>query len=372
MPNINDYLVWRGDIPINNEFPFNEVDSMILARFSYLRFDKIKMGTQETIESISNKMKNLKNEEFLFNGDKELITNLGKSDRFKNMNVTDYVKNDNKKNEEQFGAITVHLSEDELYITFIGTDATIVGWKEDFNMAFMEHVPCQITGRAYLENIAKKYSKANIRIGGHSKGGNVAIYSAITVDKAIQDRITKVDNFDGPGFSKEIIAKYQNLGIIKRIETFIPQDSIIGRLLNHKEKITVVLSKEKGIYQHDIYSWQVLDREIIKERRNTNNSENVNKIISNWLETTSNEQRQIFTDSIFELIYSAEVDTFKEITFSKSIPKMMQKYKTISSEDKKTITDMLKIFIISYFNVIKESHLGKIENLIESYKKSLK
>ena len=369
MPNINDYLIWRGDIPIGKEFPFNEVDSMILARFSYLRFDTIKMEGKETIESISNKMEILKNEEFLYNGDKELITYLGRSTRFKDMVITDYVKNQDHKAEEQFGAITIHISEDELYVSFIGTDATIIGWKEDFNMAFMEHVPCQIAGRAYLENVAKKYPEKKIRIGGHSKGGNVAIYSAITVENTIQDRIIKVDNFDGPGFSKEIITKYQNSNILKKIETFIPQDSIIGRLLNHKEKITVVLSVEKGIYQHDIYSWQVLDREIIKEEKNTDNSENVNKTITNWLEITSNEQRKIFIDSLFEIIYSTEANTFGEITFSKSIPKMLQKYKTISPEERKSITNMLKVFAVSYFNVIKDSQINKFENIKELYKR---
>ena len=91
--NINEYLVWRGDIPINKDYPFNEVDSMVLARFSYLIFSKIEMNKKETIGSISNKMKDFKNEEFLYNGDKELITNLGKSSRFNDLIVTDYIEN---------------------------------------------------------------------------------------------------------------------------------------------------------------------------------------------------------------------------------------------------------------------------------------
>ena len=118
MANINDYLLWRGDIPIDNKYKFNEIDSMILARFSYLRFDKIELNDEETIESISNKMKDLDNDEFLYNGDKELITYLGKSERFKNMRITDYIKNADKETEKQFGAITIHVSEDELYVSY--------------------------------------------------------------------------------------------------------------------------------------------------------------------------------------------------------------------------------------------------------------
>ena len=189
MANINDYLLWRGDISLSSEHNFNEVDSVILARFSYLRFDKIKMSEVETIESISEKMKNLDNEEFRYNGDKELITYLGKSKRFKDMKVTDYVENNERSLEQQFEAVTIHISDEEMYISYIGTDSSIYGWKEDFNISFMDSVPCQIEGKKYINLIANKYPKKRIRIGGHSKGGNVAIYSAISAKKAIQDRI---------------------------------------------------------------------------------------------------------------------------------------------------------------------------------------
>ena len=169
MANINDYLLWRGDIEIDRKFDFNEIDSMILARMSYLLFDKIKMNSEEKIESVSKKMVNFKNEEFMYNGDKELVTYLGESIRFNNMYITDFIKKNDKEIEKQFGAITIHLSEEELYISYIGTDSTIWGWKEDFNMAFMDNVPCQIAGKEYLEKIANKYPNKKIRIGGHSK-----------------------------------------------------------------------------------------------------------------------------------------------------------------------------------------------------------
>lgn len=351
MSNINDYLLWRGDIPICSNAKFNEVDSMILARFSYLRFDKITMNSKETIGSISNKMKELKNEEFLYNGDKELITNLGKSERFKNMLVTDYVKVNDKEAEKQFGAVTIHISNKEMYISYIGTDNTIYGWKEDFNMSFMDDVPCQISGKEYAEKIASKYPNKKMRIGGHSKGGNVAIYSAITLPKETQNRIIKVYNYDGPGFSKEIINKYGSNKVIKKIETYIPQDSVIGRILNHKEKITISLSTEKGIYQHDIYSWQVLGSDMIKSEKNTRMSEDINKSITEWLETTTTEQRKIFIDSIFELFYSTDADTFGDMSksFSTNFPKVMKEYRNISTEDRKIMSEMIRVFVRMFF-----------------------
>lgn len=365
MANINDYLQWRGDIPISRDFEFNEIDSVILARFSYLLFDEINIMPKEKIASISERMKDIDNKKFLYNGDKELITYLGKSKRFKDMLVTDYVKVNDKKTEKQFSAITIHTSKNEIYISFIGTDMTIYGWKEDFNMAFMENVPCQALGKEYLENVSKKYFNKKIRIGGHSKGGNVAIYSAITAPEKIQKRIIKVYNYDGPGFNKDIIEQYENDKIMDKIETYIPQDSIIGRILNHKEKTTVVLSTEKGILQHDIFSWQVLKDNLIKLEKNTEASEVIDRTLTEWLETTTTEQRKMFIDLVFELFYSTDADTFIEISqnFYDNMPKMLKKYGEISSEDKKMITKMLRLMMSSYMNILKEKTSNRIDRL---------
>ena len=360
MSNINDYILWRGDIPINEQFKFNEVDSMILARFSYLRFDIIQMEKNETIETISMKMKNLSNDEFHYNGDKELITNLGQSKRFKDMIISDYIKTNDIETEKQFGAITIHISEKEMYISFIGTDSTINGWKEDFNMAFMDNVPCQLSGKNYVEEISKKYPNKYIRIGGHSKGGNVAVYSAITAKEEIKNRIIKVDNFDGPGFNKKFIDEYKNEKILDKIETYIPQDSIIGRILEHQEKTTVSLSVEKGILQHDIYSWQVLRDEMIKSEKNTKTSEN----ITDWLKTTTTEQRKIFIDSVFELFFSTDATTFGDIknSLTTSMVKIFKSYSKLNEEDRKVMTEMIKIFASSYLNVIKERGTVNLDN----------
>lgn len=374
MANINDYLLWRGDIEIDRKFDFNEIDSMILARMSYLLFDKIKMNSEEKIESVSKKMVNFKNEEFMYNGDKELVTYLGESIRFNNMYITDFIKKNDKEIEKQFGAITIHLSEEELYISYIGTDSTIWGWKEDFNMAFMDNVPCQIAGKEYLEKIANKYPNKKIRIGGHSKGGNVAIYSAITAPKEIQDKIIKIYNYDGPGFSKNIISKYGNDEIINKIETYIPQDSIIGRLLYHKEKITVVHSLEKGIWQHDIFSWQVLKDDLIKLEKNTETSENIDKTLTDWIEITTSEQRKILIDALFEIFYSTDVETFGEIpkNLSTTVPKILRKYNEISKEDKETMIAMIKIIAKSYINIVKEKEKLKWSNRKDEYVNKIK
>ena len=363
MSNINDYLIWRGDIPILKETPFNEIDSMILARFSYLIFDRINMEEKETIESISNNMDRFENDEFNYNGDKELITNLGKSIRFKDMLVTDYVKNNDKETEKQFSAITIHISDEEMYLSFLGTDKTILGWKEDFNLSFMKNIPAQIEGLKYVKRISEKYPNKKIRIGGHSKGGNVAVYSAIESSKEIQERIIGIYNYDGPGFDKKTVQDNKNKEIIKKVYTYIPQDSIIGRILEHEEEYEVVLSVEKGIYQHDIYSWQVLGNKMIKVDTVTEGSELINETIREWLENTTPKQRKIFFDGVFEIFYSTQANTFGEINIIKNIPTIIKTYRDISEEDRKVIIEMLKVFIKTYFINLKETEFSKYEFL---------
>lgn len=363
MENVIDYIKWRGDLPIGPEFPINEIDAMIFARLSYLRYEKIDFVDYETIGSVARRLKRLDDKVFLRAGDKDLVYVVGDSNRFKNIKLTDFVQNNNKEIEKQFGAITIHISKDEMFISYIGTDSTLNGWKEDFNMAFMSDVPCQIDGKNYLERIASKFPNKRIIVGGHSKGGNVAIYSSYTVSKSIQDRIEKVYNYDGPGFNEEFINKYCGLEIANRIETFLPQDSIIGRTLNHKEKITVCLSNEKGLQEHDVYSWEVTTDKIVKVEKNTEVSEDIKNTLNNWLTNTTPEQRKIFVDALFELLYSTEKNTLKDISrnLGFSMTKIFKKYREIEVEDKEMLTEMAKLFATSYWNVVKEKEMDKFD-----------
>lgn len=211
--------------------------------------------------------------------------------------------------------------------------------------------------------IAEKYNIARIRIGGHSKGGNVAIFSAISANEKLQKRIIKVYNYDGPGFNKDIIDKYGNKSILNKLETYLPQDSIVGRILDHKEKTTVVLSLEKGIYQHDIFSWQVFQTDLVRLEKNTQISEDIKGALDSWLTTTTSMQRKIFIDSVFELFYSTDANTFGDMTTTlmANIIKILKKYKEISKEDKKAIGEMIAIFVKAYFLIIKEREKEKFK-----------
>lgn len=352
MTNINDYLIWRGDIELTKDI-FNEIDSLILARFSYLPFDKIKLEEKETIKSISKKMNTLKKDVFKIDKDKDLISLIGKSNRFKNMIVSDYINKDDVKNEKQFSAICIHLNDKEVYVSFLGTDGSIYGWKEDFKMSFMDDVACQIEGKKYIQKISDKYKNKMLIIGGHSKGGNIAVYSYFKSSNNIKKRIIKAYNFDGPGFSQNIIDKYCNNDISLKIENYIPQDSFVGRILNHCGEIKVVKSFYKGIMQHDIYSWLVTGKKFTYFKSASIESENFDNSIALWLNETTIEQRKIFFDTVFDLFYSSDYLTFSQITknLGHTLPKMMVKYNKLSKAEKKNISMMISLFVKKYISV---------------------
>ena len=357
MPNINDYIKWRGDLSFK-ESPLNEVDNMILSRFSYLPFSKVNIKEKETIGNVVKRLSKFGVEEFNIDGDKPLVDNLNNCIRFKDLVLTDYEENTNKSAEEQFAAITIHLNDKEMYISFCGTDNTLVGWKEDFNLSFMQNIPAQLEGVKYLKKIAHKYNK-KIYLGGHSKGGNVAVYSAVFSGKEIQNKIISVTNHDGLGFDETIIEMEEYKRILDKLYTYIPQSSVIGRLLEHEEKYKIVKSIERGIMQHDIYSWQVLGTKIIQMKEVTNGSELINRTIKTWLKETTPDQRKNVIDILYNVIESTNAVTMREISSArmKNVAKMLKSYRNIDEKDRKMIN---KVFA-GLGMAAKESIKGKFE-----------
>jgi len=355
MPNIIDYLNWRGDLNFNQD-PINEVDSIIFARFSYLPFKDINLEKIDNIENIANKMKDLSLDKFIWKDDKEFVIKLGKTNRYKDLIVSNYEEILDIEAEKQFAAITIWLPKKYKYISFRGTDTTLVGWKEDFNMSFMQDIPSQKEAVKYLNKIGKRYREKLI-IGGHSKGGNLAIYSAMFCDDRIKKKIIKITNADGPGFDKSIILSENYKKIVDRIDTYIPQSSVIGRLLEHEDEYQVIQSAQKGIMQHDIFSWQVNGINLVRVHNLTKDSQILNRAVRNWLQSTTPERRKNFINIIYEVISASEVEDVNDfgVDTIKKITKVVKSYKNIEKEDKKEIEEMIKLLFESTIKSIKEN-----------------
>ena len=363
MSNIVDYLKWRGDLTFDKD-PINEIDNLIFSRISYLPFEKIQFQDKSKFIEFADQFKTLANEDFYQIDDLDLIAELAKSARFKNLIFSDYFEKLDLVEEKQFAAITVTLPDNEIYISYRGTDASIIGWKEDFNMSFMTNVPSQLEGVNYLEKIAKKYPRKKIRIGGHSKGGNVAVYAGIFCNHKIKNRIIEITNADGPGFDASIINTKEYNEILNKIHTYIPQSSVIGRLLEHEEKYEIIKSTQKGIMQHDIYSWQLEGKKIINISKVTNGSEMVNGLTRTWLKNTTPKQRENFINMAYEIIAKTNVTNVHELSSAllKNIGTVVSTYRNIDESERKELAQVFKTLVKTSFNTIKEEIPSFLDN----------
>ena len=367
MSNVCEYVKWRGDLTLKQS-KFNEIDELILTRLSYFPFDQLIQPNEEaTVEELSKRFEKADKStmKILWEDDNELFPLMGKSERFGKMSVTQYVNKINAEQEKQFSATTVILPDNTIFVTYRGTDATIVGWKEDFNMCFKSHIASQKDAVEYLNMVSKKYKRL-IRIGGHSKGGNLAVYAAMFTNSKVKKRIINIYNNDGPGFDDEIIKTKEYKEILPKVHTYIPQSSVIGRLLNHEEKYTVVQSIQKGIMQHDLYSWQLEGKEFICLEKVTNGSEIFDKTLKEWLINITPEQRGIVIDTAFDILNTTEVEYFSELkkNWFLNIRLMLGRYKNLDDESKKVISEIVQKLVSTVKNII--------SNEMTSFRKSKK
>ena len=357
MANIFDYIQWR-DLSIE-KVEFNEIDNLILARLSYFPLDGVVNGEEEiSITEAYEKYEKLENKgRILQQEDTTLFPILAKSTRFGKMKLTNYINKIDPKQEKQFSAVTILMPDNTIYVAYRGTDNTIVGWKEDFNMSFKAHIASQRDSAQYVNEIAKRY-KQKIRIGGHSKGGNLAVYAAAFANKTVKNRIINVYNNDGPGFIEEITDTNEYKEAINKVHTYIPQSSVIGRLLNHEEKYTIVQSVQKGLMQHDLYSWQLEGKKLVSLAEVTNGSQFVDKTIKEWLKEIEPRQREIVVDAIFEIINTTDANSFKEIKekLFTDMRIMLKKYQSLDDESKKMIMEFFQTLI----RTAKNTAIGEI------------
>ena len=367
MGNIFDYLKWR-DIEIE-KVEFNQIDGLILARLAYLPFDGlIEENEKITISECYERYEIIgERGNILIEDDTKLFPALANSKRFGNLYISDYINNVEKKKDMQFSAVTVSLPNNIIAVVFRGTDNTFVGWKEDFNMSFSTSVPAQLDAVNYLENIYNKYKKPVIIIG-HSKGGNLAIYSAVFCNKKIKKKILSVYNYDGPGFMKNVIDSEEYNEVADKVHIFIPQTSVVGRMLNHKGELTVIKSIEKGLMQHDLYSWQLIGDRFI-ESELTNSSDFVDKTLTEWLQNVSPNQRKNFINIVFDILDATGAKRFSELSQRKfsSAKTIISKYQNLDEESKANVNKALNMFLLAGKENIPFIKKNSFNNILHKY-----
>ena len=338
MANIFDYLDWRGDIPFSVD-PFNEVDALVLSELAYTRFEDA--GVSDEFVALKSAgeaffAKHTRDELLAltsFTAKAPLLTDkMVAGARFSNTRLFHYVNEINADKDAQFSAVTFMLDDDTAFVAMRGTDGTVVGWKEDFNLSYLKETAGQRRAVEYLNTVGGLISN-KIRVGGHSKGGNFAVFASSFCEPEVKNNITEIYSFDAPGFRNEIITTTGYREALPKIIRVIPDTSIIGNLLTHEEESIVVKSNASGIAQHDGFSWEVLRNGFVSAEV-SELSLAITKTMSNWLEETGDEERQLITDTIFTMIEATGNDTFHAMSEQKwkTAESMLASIKTIPKD----------------------------------------
>lgn len=359
MGNIIDYLKEYGNKSFG-EHPFCEADVLLLAQLSYLKFDGVVPAIAEHKAALTPSQINERMDPERVFADKayekenrELWQTLLSCSRYENMGCNYYRTRLEEEEETQFGAMTFFPEGCEPVVAFRGTDDSLVGWKEDFNLAFKKVVPAQEMSALYLNQISCRIT-GKFLVCGHSKGGNLAIFSAIRAERDVQDKISAVYSLDGPGFLPDILAEESYERLRDRVHRILPYSSLVGMLLQNYEKYEVVKSSAFGVMQHDAYTWQIENGALVKAPDIEEKQKWMNEALNQWIFTLQEEEREVFVNSLFEMIGETDAATLPEFAYDwkKNLKICMRYMRNVDKETRKRLRQILKVLIEVYGSVV--------------------
>ncbi len=343
--NIIDYIKKNKDKTFK-ELPFNEIDNLILSLLTYIDFTDIvpafkskKIFLQEAAEKLKDKKKEHRG---LFIGNTfKMLQIMKDTKRYQDILLYNYMKVVN--DDMQFGALTMKLQDKSVYVSFAGTDSSIIGWEEDFKMTYLYPGASQKYASVYLNKAISLLDK-NIRVGGHSKGGNLSICAVMDARFWIRKKVKRISNFDGPGFLKREIESKSYKKIKPRIKMFVPKESIIGMLLYNTPDYIVIKSKGLNILQHDAFNWQCKDNELIRDTQ-SKRSKALQQKLTKKLEELSLEERINLVKNLFNIFKTNNIKDTKEIKI-KEIFKLIKEFKKLDKETQNLLTELLIIIFV--------------------------
>ncbi|MBQ9990698.1 MAG: DUF2974 domain-containing protein [Lachnospiraceae bacterium] len=341
--------------------PFNEVDALVLSQFIYMKLDGLVPHHQDRnrVEPLRLcHMAALMDEEKVFidqryeKDNRALLTAMLGSIRFADMQMHFYTNIISVVAETQFSALTVFLENGPTVIVFRGTDESLVGWKEDFNMCFSRPVTGQELSARYLDQVGREIP-GDFIVTGHSKGGNFAVYASMNVEEAIQSRISQVYSFDGPGFRPEILASVDFEKIRDRIVKFLPHSCVVGMLLQSQEPYRVVECASVGFMQHNPYNWQIEEDHFREMEDVADGSKIFNETINQWLLSLNEEELHGFAEIWYEIAKTAHVKNLLEVAAAprKTMQDIWEAAKELDGEKK----EMAKKLMISLLALSREN-----------------
>lgn len=348
MGNIMDYISWRGDLSFEQS-QFNEVDNLILACFSYVNLDGIPAVTKQKgigLKKLTEEfmklhtMKELEADKSFIRLAPFMMMEMAKSVRFGKCVVRNYVNDIVTEAEQQFAAMEIVLEDGTSYVSFRGTDDTIIGWKEDFNLS-TGVVPAQKRAIEYLQKISE-HTDGMLRVGGHSKGGNLAIYGSVMC-KSAHEKILEIYSNDGPGFSREFQELPEMKEMMPKIIRIIPEYSIIGTLLEHEKEPVIVASSSKGLLQHDGFSWEVQGTALVRRDSLNKTALRFIEILHKWIDGMDTEQKRLLIEDLFATLQASGYENLSEVQSGglKSLAAMVKRVEKFAPESRGMMQELL-------------------------------
>ena len=356
MANLMDYLVWRGDFGFDPA-PWNEADALLMANLSYLDFH----GTEDMRGWTLAEAKRL---ELLresrvanFEGRKAQFEAMAESHRFGGIRMHHFITLTDPEQKLQFSATCYDMPDGTLCVGFRGTDGTLVGWREDFDMSYQAAVPAQVAAVMYLEKAAEMDDRP-IRLVGHSKGGNLAAYAAACSAPEVQDRLTEIYSFDGPGMCPEVFQSEGYARVVDRIQSFVPQTSIVGMMMEYHRKYTVVRSDASGITQHDPLTWQVYGPRFETVEKVDANAEMISDTLHDLLNRTERDERAGMVDAMFnamEAVLASDARGNRKVT----VARLAMATRNLNPEARRAVVRMVGLLLSLGIGNLTERYIGK-------------
>ncbi|MCR4946071.1 MAG: DUF2974 domain-containing protein [Lachnospiraceae bacterium] len=399
-----EYLSWRGDLTLD-AFPLNEVDGMVFSRLVYAPFDLVlgkgdigeyggavpkicagesepapeapeaadgeksgedateKAGVKDPEKDAVTRIRLLKDvldeilntegfrDHLLDPQDEALIRGVKDSPRYETLTVSDFIDHISEDEESQFCGMTLHISGDLNIVVFRGTDDTFLGWKENFNMGFVNPLGCQLHGLNYLNIVAEGF-RGDLILCGHSKGGNISCYAGAFCDPAIQSRITDIFSYDSPGYVDSVLESEGYGRICDRIHTFVPQSSLIAMILGHKEPFIIIHSIDNQVFhQHNLFTWEVEKDCLVREADTTDASKVFDNSLKNWLDVMDQSKRIRFVNGMYALVTQMKLKKLsdvKKIPVPERVRQTLDAMKTLDPETRAVITEGIRLMFTSY------------------------
>lgn len=353
MENMSGYLRWRGDLTFA-QAPVNEVDGLVFCYLAYVNLDGIAPEDREesiTVKEAAEQFFAVRTQEEL-DADRSLIRNapylmkeMAQTRRFENVLIKNYTNKISEVKELQFSAMEILPGDGSSFVAYRGTDDTIIGWKEDFNLS-TGTIPAEKEAAEYLDRISA-YSSRPLRVGGHSKGGNLAVYAAAECNRQTQQRIREVYNYDGPGFNPDFFERPGIHAVQSRIRRFIPEFSLFGMLLEDNVEPVIIKSSQKGIMQHDGLSWQIEGTKFVRGKGIDTAAQIFSDSMDAWLAQIDDEQRNLFIEDLFSVLEAPGFETLSDLQAGGlySIRRMWQQLEKLNPKTREKVDTLLRIMM---------------------------